>query len=292
MEQVFLASIVVGNEKVADDCLANLLIQFPKSDRVNRLIAMQHEYKHEYQDALNIYDCILQESPADTQSLKRKICVYKAMNEKSKAIKLLLELVGGLNPNPPREESTTPPSTPPPVDDSCNYYGIGMNDISMWIELSELYIENCDYHEAAFCLEECVLLDASNCWYHCKLADVYYSIGGIDSYIKARKHYTISLNKQSYLCNKRSLVGLKYVCSNIIACLNTEASSSSSSSSSSSHSVPSSSSSGSGNSSLTTNVTDYNTEKEITLALIKYCDNCLTGLNTNNNLLPLLKTIL
>lgn len=52
-----------------------------------------------------------------------------------------------------------------------------MNESSCWIELADLYCENCDYEEALYCMEECVLIDPYNCHVHNRVADLYYTLG-------------------------------------------------------------------------------------------------------------------
>ena len=185
MEQVFVANLLTGDDEAADLCLKKLLLQFPTSTRVKRLIAMQHEFRHQYTEALSTYDSIITENPADVLSIKRKSCVYKSMGDKAKAMKVLIDLVGGINPNATTKITTTsetpsPAPTPAPeveISPLDAYYGLGMNDPSCWMELAEYYIENSDYNEAVYCIEECILLDPTNCNYHTKAAEVYYSIG-------------------------------------------------------------------------------------------------------------------
>ena len=77
--------------------------------------------------------------------------------------------------------------------------------------------------------------------------------------IKARRHYTISLNQQAPKHNRRALYGLFYTCNSIIHYLLNNI-------------QPSSSSSSSNNANITTNAVDYIAEKEMTMAFIEYCN--------------------
>ena len=81
-----------------------------------------------------------------------------------------------------------------------------------WGEMAELYIEVGDLHAGAFCLEELVLLNPMCVAYHTRLAECLYSQGTPESMLKARKHYSISLNTQSSNLNKRALYGLMATC--------------------------------------------------------------------------------
>jgi len=275
-EQVCIAALCVGNTSLVDSCINKLLAQFPNSVRVKKLVGMQKEMNKDFTAALEIYDSILVTAPADLGVIKRKICVYKASCEKSKAIKLLLDILNAAVPTPaavPGGDAVAKDGEKTPSVPEVKFsptLALAVSDLSSWVELAELYTENGDYSEAVYCVEECIMLDPHNAWYHVKAADLYYSIGGIDAYIRARKHYTMALNFQSCKHNKRGLFGMIYACRNIITCLDTLKSSSSGSSSSGTSSSGSSSSSGSESDPTTVAVVDYDLERELTVALLKY----------------------
>ena len=59
-------------------------------------------------------------------------------------------------------------------------------DASAWQELANLYISLSKYDSAAFCFEELILSDPMNHMKHCRLAEIYYTMGR-EHYAAARK---------------------------------------------------------------------------------------------------------
>ena len=72
-EQVFVAALETGDEKTADFHLDQIFKRFPKSERSRKLLGMNNEFKQNFKEALEIYDQILQENPANIQVMKRKV---------------------------------------------------------------------------------------------------------------------------------------------------------------------------------------------------------------------------
>lgn len=182
-EQLFLASLDMGDSKTANECLSKLQGKFPNSGRVNRLVGMQLEYNGKFEDALTIYKKLLEENPSNLLVMKRKVCVYRAQGQIKKALDELNEIVK-----------------------------LYTSDAASWLELGELHIRLGDYASAAFCFEELVLIDANCSHYHTRLAEAYYSIGGLEGYLKSRKHYTLSLALTSARINIRAMYGLMCAC--------------------------------------------------------------------------------
>lgn len=241
VEQVAVAALSVGDFELARECIQLLIVQFPKSFRVKRLLAMQHEAKGEFVEALELYDAILAEQPADTATLKRKACLCRAKGDRGSAVVALNGILSGSSG--------------------------AMGDASTWMELAEIYLENSEHAEAAYCLEELVLLDPHNCHHHNRLADVYYTIGGVESLLRARKHYTMSLNYQSAESNYRALIGLIYTCQALASSASSSSSTSSSSSSSSSGSSSTIASSSCGDAADVKSGAD---EGSVTVALLEW----------------------
>mmetsp|Transcript_106073 Transcript_106073/g.208061 ORF Transcript_106073/g.208061 Transcript_106073/m.208061 type:complete len:300 (+) Transcript_106073:34-933(+) len=182
-EQISVAALDVGDVNIANECISLLLKKFPDSSRVGRLIGMQKEQQGKYEDALEIYAELLKKNPANLMILKRRVCVFKAKGD----VKREVEELNALLKQFPAESAT-------------------------WMELGELYLSLCDLTAAAHCLEETVLLNPVSALHHVRLADVYYSIGGFDSLVRARKHYAISLQHQSAQHNLRAVYGILYTC--------------------------------------------------------------------------------
>ena len=183
-EQVLMASLDVGDLTFAKQCLAKLVKQFPDSARVKRASGMVMEFSGKYEEALAIYDEVLESSPTNVVVLKRKACVSKAQGD-------LLSTVNALN----------------------SLLQINAGDISSWIEMGEIYVSLCDCEAAAFCFEEIILLQPNCAQYHSRLAEIYYTNGQFDSLLKARSHYSMALNLQTVGSgNTRALYGLILTC--------------------------------------------------------------------------------
>nr|CCA24292.1 conserved hypothetical protein [Albugo laibachii Nc14] len=185
-ELVFLAAIDTDQIETAEMCLKKLTDRFSNSARVERLIGMFAEVKGEYTNALEIYDKILQENPANALVMKRKIAVLKAQ-EKTQ------EVIMALNA----------------------FLKTYQTDQAAWLELAETYLVRGSYAYAGFCYEELLLLNPADSAYHVRLADIYCTIGGIKNLRSARKHYAhaLQINKQY---NARAFYGL-IVCTASIA---------------------------------------------------------------------------
>ncbi|KAM7317030.1 hypothetical protein ACRRTK_023332 [Alexandromys fortis] len=90
-EQVMIAALDYGRDDLALFCLQELRRQFPGSHRVKRLTGMRFEAMERYDDAIQLYDRILQEDPTNTAARKRKIAIRKAQGKNVEAIRELNE---------------------------------------------------------------------------------------------------------------------------------------------------------------------------------------------------------
>ncbi|KAF5915227.1 hypothetical protein HPG69_011691 [Diceros bicornis minor] len=142
-EQVMIAALDYGRDDLALFCLQELRRQFPGSHRVKRLTGMRFEAMERYDDAIQLYDRILQEDPTNTAARKRKIAIRKAQGKNVEAIRELNE-----------------------------YLEQFVGDQEAWHELAELYINEHDYAKAAFCLEELMMTNPHNHLYCQQYAEV------------------------------------------------------------------------------------------------------------------------
>ena len=115
-EQVLVASLDVGDTETAKKCLIKLNVQFPGSSRVKRAEGMILESTGEFEGALKIYDEILEKNPTNLLILRRKVCVHKAKGDISLTISALNSILE-----------------------------INASDVSIWIELSEIYLSISNY---------------------------------------------------------------------------------------------------------------------------------------------------
>jgi len=185
-EQVCLAALDCHRLDIAQECLQCLDQQFPGSLRVRKLQAMEFEALERFDDALKLYESILQHDEANSVIYKRKVAVLKAQNKIPDAIKEL-----------------------------SDYLKKFMSDHEAWMELADLYLSEQDYSKAAFCLEELILYNPHNHLYHQRYAEIQYTIGGFENMEIARAYFaqSIKLNPQ----NMRSLYGLFLSASNVAA---------------------------------------------------------------------------
>lgn len=147
-EQIAIAAIDLNDLPTAESILSKLQKQFPKSTRVQRLQGMIFESQGKFDDALQIYDSILKDNVADIFVRKRKVCVYKAKNDVPKMIEAINQVLQFF-----------------PAEVGC------------WLELGELYLNMNDYEASKHCYEELILLEPRNAHFHCRLAEILYSIG-------------------------------------------------------------------------------------------------------------------
>ncbi|CAI2732033.1 unnamed protein product [Schistosoma spindalis] len=182
LEQVFIAALDMGDDDLACDCLDRLLAKFRNSCRVNRLFGMYLESKGNFEDAQNVYSKLIKDDPTNTLARKRMITILIAQQKIPEAINELRE-----------------------------YLKIFMSDFEAWNELADLYLSECDYKHAAFCMEEMILSNPSNHLYYQRYAEIKYTEGGTENLELARAYYS----QACLLCpnNLRSLYGLLLTCS-------------------------------------------------------------------------------
>jgi len=189
-EQISLASMDLGEQGMLDKFMQKLSKRFPShsSSRMERLRGMKLESEGKFSEALALYTEVLKKNPSNMLIMKRIACIYRqqgliqdAVNELHKILKLF------------------------------------SSDATTWLELSEIHLSRGEFAEAAHCLEELVMLDPDCAHFNTRLADTYYSIGGAEHLILARKHYTLSLNRQSAKVNLRALYGLMASCRALLA---------------------------------------------------------------------------
>lgn len=183
LEQVCLAALDVQDAATARDCLRELRLKFPESARVRRLVGMEREAAGEFEQAEAVYRDMLEANPANQAALKRQVCCLKSRGDFKGAIQKLNA-----------------------------YLKMFQSDHAAWQELAELYLAISKYEAAAFCYEECLLANPTNHIFHCRLAEIYYTMG--PKYLRtARKYFAQSLNLKKN--NSRALHGLAACCSAI-----------------------------------------------------------------------------
>ncbi|KAF0974347.1 hypothetical protein FDP41_006379 [Naegleria fowleri] len=178
-EYLLRAALDLNHNVLAGKCLEILQNKFGDTLRVKKLEALALEGAGEFEQALAIYDDLIEMHPTDAICYKRKVAIYKSQN-------LLAESVQALN----------------------KYLQIYQNDLEAYEELADIYLTLGDYKSALFCIEEMILSSPENYIFHLKYADILYTIG---DFRNARKYYSQSLNINSEN-NTRALFGLYLTC--------------------------------------------------------------------------------
>eukprot|EP01084_Bolivina_argentea_P009404 17560_1 len=183
-EQVVVAALDLGDLDMVNIRLGKLKSRFPGSLHVKCLYACREEGEGRTEDALKLYDEILEEAPANALVMKHRVAVFMSLGQIASATKAL-----------------------------SDYLEVHNNDKEAWIQLATLYMSASQYQKAAFCFEELVLLSPSDPYKHCRLAEAYYTLGKADGLMRARKHFSKSLElSKGY---PRALYGLSASCASL-----------------------------------------------------------------------------
>jgi len=164
LEQVAIAALDVHNYGVADDAIYELRGRFKHSDRVRNLQVLRLQALEKYDEALKNLDDMIKKDPTNSQAYKRRIAILKSQGKTTEAIKELTE-----------------------------YLEKFMSDQEAWSELCELYLSEAEYTRAVFCAEE-LILHNPHCYYvHQRVADIRYTMGGIENLKMAVSYYSQAL---------------------------------------------------------------------------------------------------
>lgn len=187
IEQFCLAAIDLHDEKMLKSCLARLNARFPGSRRVRLLTIMANQERlGKYEEAIKLYDDLIDEDETNTGARKRKIAILVSQRKIVEAIKEL-----------------------------CDYLRRFMNDQEAWKELCDLYMIEQDYPRAIYCMEELLLSHPLSHIYHTRLAEMHYTLGSHESLELARSYYSqaIKLNDN----NVRALHGLHLTLTSLLS---------------------------------------------------------------------------
>lgn len=187
-ERTCLAAMQLQEVSSARTYLEVIKAQFPDSRRVDCFTGMLYEAQATQQpklwdSALIIYQAVLRSDPNNQMALKRQICVLIGKGEVDNAINKLNAYM-------------------------TRYH----NDFEAWKTLAKLHLKQHNYKLAVFALEEVLLSGPDNYTYHTLLAEALYALGGKSNVTTARKHYAMSLTRNSDSNNMRALLGYALCC--------------------------------------------------------------------------------
>lgn len=180
-EQACLAALDCSQLTLARSYHTKLEEQFgPESTRVALLYGQILEAQEEWEAAEMKYAQLLEVDPTSAAVMKRKIAIKVAQNQN-------IEAIARMN----------------------KYLESYMGDFEAWMELATLYLKENQFAGAQFCFEELILSNPYNNVFHTRLAEVLYTIGGMDNMELAQKHFAqaVKLNPRS----ARALFGLHLV---------------------------------------------------------------------------------
>ncbi|CAG4946170.1 unnamed protein product [Colias eurytheme] len=185
MEQLIIAALDSNYHNIALIWIEALDAAFPGSLRVLRYKAMWLEAQEQYDKALQVLDQIIKTDETNAPARKRRVAIMKAQGQMTEAIKELVD-----------------------------YLKKFISDMEAWQELSELYLQMGEYSRAAFCVEELILHQPHNHLFHQRLADIRYTMGGVENMELAKSYYcqAVKLNPN----NVRALLGLVLVTNNLL----------------------------------------------------------------------------
>jgi len=183
MDQIAVAALITGNDALAKDCIDRISAQFPKSPRTYALMGMQLEAEEKLTQAAEYYDLVLSEDQTNLMVWKRRIALLRSINRPTEAINQLTLLLDTFT-----------------------------NDVEGWAELADLYLSQDMLSQAAFCLEEYILLQPFSHHAHAQYAEVVWVQG---KEATALKHWSRSVE----LCGDflRGWFGVKTATKKILA---------------------------------------------------------------------------
>ncbi|KAI9347933.1 hypothetical protein DFJ73DRAFT_835875 [Zopfochytrium polystomum] len=155
----------------------------PISARLQRLVGMLAEAEGDFTKAIKIYEAVLQQDEAAASVRKRLVAVHVARGDRTQAIELLV-----------------------------NYLDHFMQDAEGWTQLAELYMAEGMFQQAAFCIEELLLLKPASHLVQLRYADLLKTMGGKDPL--ALKYYCAALEVASD--NVRALYGIRLLCKDLL----------------------------------------------------------------------------
>mmetsp|Transcript_50936 Transcript_50936/g.59516 ORF Transcript_50936/g.59516 Transcript_50936/m.59516 type:complete len:325 (+) Transcript_50936:152-1126(+) len=190
LEQMIVASIDVNDLTLADQCLETLknCLQHHDGDaplldtsvRFRRLLGLIYEARGDCDSANTLYEELLTENPSNSYVYKRKFCIARVQSTNE------VHMRDALN----------------------EYLENNLGDATAWLEMSKLSLSIGDYRGAAYCYEELVLCNPLDADLHCRLGEIYSTLGGVENLRLARKHLSQSLVLSPAEGNLRAVFGL------------------------------------------------------------------------------------
>jgi len=146
LEQLALAALDLGHVRTANECISRLEKQFPGSPRVECLQGIRLEHKGAYDDALAMYDTILEADPTNAAIWKRRISILRQNGDTKGAEESLITYLD-------------------------TFYG----DPEAWLELADVYASMAMFPQSLSSLSHVLLLIPQNPFYVLQAAETAYT---------------------------------------------------------------------------------------------------------------------
>ncbi|KRX82101.1 ER membrane protein complex subunit 2-B, partial [Trichinella sp. T6] len=163
-EQVYIAAIDCADVEIASSTLTAMHKKFQKSERLVRLQGLCLEADGQYEEAMELYSMLMETNPTNLSNAKRRIACLISLGRTNEAIREL-----------------------------CSHLQNFMNDTESWMELCHLYLKEFEFPKAVFCVEEMILSQPECYAYHLFLAEIKFTIGGVENLELAKVYYCHAL---------------------------------------------------------------------------------------------------
>lgn len=169
LEQMVISALHMNQTSIAESSLTDIVkVVGATSTRYRKLLALCLESRGEYDEALAIYQDLLNMNPSNISVVKRMYCIHKAKGERVQA-RLCMN----------------------------DYLERNGADAAAWLVLAQDCMELGDFKGAAFAYEEVLLVSPVDPILHCTLGELYLTIATKETLILARKHFSLSLELAS-----------------------------------------------------------------------------------------------
>ncbi|OAF64314.1 TPR repeat protein 35 [Intoshia linei] len=181
LENVYYAALDVHDESMATSIYNKIFQKFSSSNRVEHMFSL-YVINYRLDKVESFLPNVIKEYDNDPVFRKHQVSYLKSLDKIDEAIELLKK-----------------------------YLEIFMQDAEAWMELSCLYLSVCEYDKAAFCMEELILINPSNDFYHERYAQIKYScLDSFDNVEIALKSFCQAYSLNNF--NVRALYGILLVC--------------------------------------------------------------------------------
>ena len=145
---------------------------------------MALEAQGKKEQAMAIYQKMLDRDPNSLYALKRQVAILRAMGKPEAAAAKL-----------------------------TSHLDVVSSDVQSWLALSDIYLQLSQYRRAAFCIEELILLNPMAYIYHIRYGEILYTIGTSEKapnpeMLKTARKYFCHALELKPTANLRALYGL------------------------------------------------------------------------------------